>query len=326
MSIIENWHCEVTVAQHCNLSCRACCHLSPVLPKDYVEPDTLRSDLTTMAKFYHTRYVRLLGGEPLLHPNILSIIAVARESGISDKVEVWTNGLLLWKMTDEFWKAVDSVTVSVYPGKEMTAKQVRMCHKMARRNGTSLNMAVSDEFRESYSEVGTNDMNLVKKIYQTCRITNCHNIEKGFFYKCPQAIFLPRGLDGKFRSTQVDGIRIVDSPAFGEELRAYLESSYPLASCKHCLGSVGRNIPNSQVRRSEWRQLQQSSLEDMVDYNLLSALIKNPEMETYFSVKARPQYDVSSKKRLLSYINRTYGLKEYASTLFRLLIGRKQNA
>ena len=324
MSVINNYHCEITVAQHCNLSCRACTHLSPLLSKDFVDPETLRSDLTTMAKYYHTKYARLLGGEPLLHPNILSIIALVRESGISDRVEVITNGLLLWKMSDEFWKAVNRVMVSVYPGKEMTPKQVRTCYKKARRHGTRLTMAIVDEFRESYSEVGTKDTSLIKRLYRTCVIVNCHNIEKGFFFKCPQSVFLPRVLNTKFRSPQIDGIKIVDSPSFGEELRAFLASPYPLASCKHCLGAAGKKISHSQVPRSKWRQLQESKSEDMVDYELLSAMEKQPAWEAYTRARPRPYYHISSRRQLLAYIKRKYGVFEYLSTLFDLMSSYKR--
>src|SRR5207244_8220950 len=101
MSVINNYHCEITVAQHCNLSCRACTHLSPLLSKDFVDPETLRSDLTTMAKYYHTKYARLLGGGPLLHRNILPIIAVARVAGTYDRDEVVPAGLRVWKHSDE---------------------------------------------------------------------------------------------------------------------------------------------------------------------------------------------------------------------------------
>jgi cyclic pyranopterin phosphate synthase len=324
MSVIHNDHCEITVAQHCNLSCRACSHLSPLLSKDFVQPETLRSDLTTMAKYYHTRSVRLLGGEPLLHPDILAMIAVARESGISDHVEVWTNGLLLWRMPDEFWKAVDGVTVSVYPGKEMTPRQVRTCHQKARRYGTMLNMAIADEFRESYSEVGTNDATLIRKLYRTCWLLKCHQIEKGFFFKCAPSVFLPRMLQTKFRSPRIDGIKIVDSPSFGEKLRAFLDSPYPLASCKHCLGSAGKKISHSQVRRSEWRQPQESKSEEMIDYELLSTMEKQPggAWETYRRARPRARYQINSRRQLLAYIKRKYGVIE----LFKYMISACQRA
>jgi hypothetical protein len=223
-------------------------------------------------------------------------------------------------MSDEFWKAVDGVMVSVYPGKEMTPKQVRTYHKKARRHGTVLSMAIADEFRESYSEVGTNDVSLIKKLYRTCWLLNCHQIEKGFFFKCAPSVFLPRVLNSKFRSPLIDGIKIVDSPSFGEELRAFLDSPYPLESCKYCLGSAGKKISHSQVRRSEWRRLQESKSEDMVDYELLFAMEKQPDWawEKYTRARPRPSYCISSRRQLLAYIKRKYGIVEYLSTLFRL--------
>lgn len=325
-SLIKSQYCEIDVAPHCNLSCRGCMHLSPVWSKEFIDPEVLRSDLGTMAKFYHTRYLGLVGGEPLLHPDILSVIAAVRESKISDRVSVTTNGVLLWKMPDEFWKAVDKVKVSVYPGKEMTPKQGRICYQKARQNNTSLHMSIKGSFQESYSEVGTNDRKMIKRIYDTCLIIHrweCHNIKEGYFYKCPQAVYLPKMLDGKFPSPHIDGIKIDDSPTFGEELRSYLESPHPLASCKYCLGSVGKSFAHSQVKRSEWRQLQQAKLEDMVDMELLTALEKDLD---YREGRFRGFRSMASKIKLfrgaywkinfLKYMNTKYGYYEALKLMF----------
>ena len=91
------------------------------LLEEFADPQTLRRDLQTLSKFYYTDMVRLLG-EPLLHPNILEIIAIAKESKIADEVRLCTNGLLLWKMPDEFWQGLNRVEVSVYPDREMSPR------------------------------------------------------------------------------------------------------------------------------------------------------------------------------------------------------------
>ena len=41
--------CEINVAEHCNLSCRGCSHLSPVVPKSFVDPAEVLADLTNFA-------------------------------------------------------------------------------------------------------------------------------------------------------------------------------------------------------------------------------------------------------------------------------------
>src|SRR4051812_36441009 len=106
---ILNGRVEVNIAEHCNLSCRSCSHLSPVMPRKYVDPSSLQHDLDALAAVYHAGSVRLLGGEPLLHPGLLSVIEVAAESGIADEVAVITNGVLLPRMPIEFWATVDEV-------------------------------------------------------------------------------------------------------------------------------------------------------------------------------------------------------------------------
>src|SRR5262249_58572664 len=87
--------CEFHIAEHCNLRCRSCAHLSPALPKHFVDPDALASDLTALARSYQVTVLRLLGGEPLLHPNLLDIMMAVRESHIAEKIEITTNGVLL---------------------------------------------------------------------------------------------------------------------------------------------------------------------------------------------------------------------------------------
>ena len=161
-------------------------------------------------------------------------------------------------------------------------------------------------FRESYSEIGTNDRGLIKRIYDTCLIVHrwkCHNIESGYFFKCPQAVFLPGKLEGRFPSHHIDGLKIEDSPSFGEDLRAYLESPYPLAACKHCLGTVGKPFTHSQVKCSERRQFQQARLEDMVDMKLLADLERDLDGEasvTATGVDSR--HVLTARRQYLRYI------------------------
>jgi hypothetical protein len=71
--VILNNYCEINVAHHCNLSCRGCTHLSPVLSKEFIDPETLRTDLRTLGKYYHAGMIRLLGGRAAPTPPTFSI-------------------------------------------------------------------------------------------------------------------------------------------------------------------------------------------------------------------------------------------------------------
>jgi organic radical activating enzyme len=269
---VLNRTCEVNIVEHCNLKCRSCTHLSPVLPKHFVDPGALCSDLTALARSYHANVLKILGGEPLLHPNLLDIIMAARESQVAEKMEIWTNGLLLPRMERRVWEVVDSVRISLYPGRSLKQHQLDRCVDLAHRNNVPIRYKRYQAFQESYSEQGTDDPSLVKKIYATCNEAHrwrCHTVANGWFFKCPQGYLIPRGMALGTEATYRNGIKIDDSPEFRDRLLSYLTSPEPLPACRNCLGSAGRWFEHQQVRREEFRPAQCRPTEDLVHPRLV---------------------------------------------------------
>lgn len=273
---IQSGLCELAVADHCNLACRGCSHLAPSLPRWFADVDAVRRDLTTLATAYHATALVLLGGEPLLHPRLLDLIAAVQASGVCDAIAVATNGVLLWRMPEAFWRAVDAVEVSAYPGAEMPAERMLHCSTQAQRHGTHLAVKYYARFREQVAPLGTADRRLVERIYDTCEaahIARIHWVADGRFYKCPQAYALPKGLDGDGASAAADGVPISDSPDLAERLLAYLQSPEPLRACGRCLGSAGRRFDHAQEPRTGRTVMPPPrTAEDLVDEDELSRL------------------------------------------------------
>lgn len=273
---VQSEKCELNIVEHCNLSCRACSHLSPVMPRYVADPSDIERDLTTLARSYRVRWVRLLGGEPLLHPDLPGVIAAARRSGIGERIAIVTNGVLLARVPRSLWREVDGIELCLYPGHELPADVVAGFRRLASAEAVDLRVLPIDVFRESYSELGTDDDSLVRTIYRRCELAHvwrCHTVAHGTFFKCPPAYFLPRQLRGLAPG---DGIEIDGSPGFAARLLAYLESPAPLVSCRNCLGSVGKTIPHTQVKRSAFRGLQERRTEELVDDALLQARPPSP--------------------------------------------------
>jgi organic radical activating enzyme len=267
--LLHNPALEIMAAHGCNLTCRSCTHASPVLrPKDIADPDATYRDLTKLARWYRPRRVKLLGGEPLLHPDPVALIEAVRATGISDNVTVVTNGVLLPRQTEEFWAAIDDVWVSVYPGHEPDPGEVARWRALAAEHSVEVTLYHYEQFRESHSEFGTEDTQLVRRIFNTCEILNvwrCHTVIDGVFYKCPEGYFLPvlRGEEPR------DGLVLTDDDDMGERILDYLNADEPLYACQFCLGTVGLAFPHTQVRRREWRIPQQKPTEELVDYPYL---------------------------------------------------------
>jgi organic radical activating enzyme len=259
---------EIGVAEHCNLSCRSCSHLSPTLKKHLVDADQIVGQLELLAPHYEPGYVRLLGGEPLLHPDLVGIIEAVRRSGISDVVWVVTNGVRLPRMSEEFWHAVDRVECNMYPGGELSSDEQRQCKERADAAGTKLRFKAYEEFRESYSELGTDDPTLVEDIFETCEIVHnfrCHTLAQGRFYRCPQSYYVGHLIPAVAGAAERDSVLVENSSDLGAKLLALLESREPPTACGYCLGSIGKRFPHAQIRRSEFRDPQLKAAEELID-------------------------------------------------------------
>lgn len=112
---------EVNIADHCNLNCQSCNHFSPLAKETFLNLDIMKSDLQRIYNLYGKSIgnVMLLGGEPLLHPQINDVLKIARGSLPEVSVALVTNGILLPKMDKEFWNLMRdlqiSLNVTVYP-------------------------------------------------------------------------------------------------------------------------------------------------------------------------------------------------------------------
>lgn len=266
--------CEINVTHHCNLSCRSCSHTSPVLRRRLADPDLVYRDLATLAPHYRPEHVRLLGGEPLLHPALGEVVAAVRRSGITDRIRILTNGTVLARATAEVWDGIDELHVSLYPGHGVPLEERRRWNLVAAEHGVEIQWLRFDHFRESYSEIGTGDAGLVREIYRTCQIAHlwdCHNVVDGYFYKCPQSYFVP-GLVGGEADRRRDGLAITARASLGSELAAFLSDEEPLRACRNCLGSVGRLFEHRELPRAAFRTEQAKPTEELLDREFLEVL------------------------------------------------------
>ena len=112
---------EVHLADHCNLNCRACEHYSGLVktPK-FTSFQGFSRDLQRVHDFIEEiGTVRLLGGEPLLNPEINKYMILVREQYPQAHIVIVTNALKLMSMPDNFFRTVREqnvkIGISYYP-------------------------------------------------------------------------------------------------------------------------------------------------------------------------------------------------------------------
>lgn len=102
----ERFGVEYHLVDSCNLNCAGCSHYSSLINDKIVVPlDKIIKDLTLLKDKVgnNLHWLRLLGGEPLLHPNISECLKEIRILFPNIEISLITNGILLGKMSQEFY-------------------------------------------------------------------------------------------------------------------------------------------------------------------------------------------------------------------------------
>lgn len=111
------------LTDHCNLNCRGCDNFSPLAPDTFTETEAFEADCRRMAQLMGTRNrikeIQLLGGEPLLHPQVTRFMDIARSCFPHTPINLVSNGLLLPKEDERFWECCRrndvQIIVTKYP-------------------------------------------------------------------------------------------------------------------------------------------------------------------------------------------------------------------
>ncbi len=124
---------DVHICDHCNLNCKGCSNFCPIAEKRFVDLDILERDFKRLSELTDRKCeLNLMGGEPLLHPDIIKIFDIARKY-FDCNIQLVTNGILLADQPNEFWqicrKNTIKIVISVYPIKINEEKIIAQARK-----------------------------------------------------------------------------------------------------------------------------------------------------------------------------------------------------
>ena len=88
---------EIQLAEHCNLNCAGCNHFSSIADPEFVDVGEFEREVKRMGELFDHECERfyLIGGEPLLHPQIITLMKIARDNFSKGNITIFTNGTLL---------------------------------------------------------------------------------------------------------------------------------------------------------------------------------------------------------------------------------------
>jgi radical SAM family protein len=225
---------EFHLTDHCNLRCKGCGHFSTIASPNYAEIGQYESDLNRLRKlFSNINVIRLMGGEPLLHPHPESFITVTRELFPLADIRFVTNGTLLSKARESFWKSCrDTRTIidmTVYPPfRSRVAALLSLCKSM----GVSMTTSAAEHFHAKMNLQGNSDE---RTTFLHCRSRFfCPFLENGHLYTCAGPAVI-RHFNDRFdyRIPADQGIDLYDHFLSGRKVLELLNR--PIANCRYCL-------------------------------------------------------------------------------------------
>lgn len=227
---------EVPITDACNLNCKGCLFASNITDENnHVSFAQLAKDAKRMSElFFDVPWIRILGGEPLMHPDIIKVLKYYRKCFPDSELDLCTNGLLLLRMKDDFWNCIKKENISIHvSGYKPTYALLDKIDSILRSYGIPYVVLKRDEFLKYYTDKADNDMN---KSFEKCIASGCYEVYRGRISTCSAVLAFEKfnkHFKTKYLITKDEDWFDIHSPEFDAwNVKKKLET--PSYICKYC--------------------------------------------------------------------------------------------
>lgn len=266
MSILR--YAEFYITNHCNIDCESCNRFNNYNFKGHMDWQPYEDEYRRWAEYLQIRRITILGGEPLIHPDVNSWIKKIREWWPLADLNVTTNGRLLNQVPNLYntlkeTKCKIEICIHNYDWVESQVRDLGnffpgdydlievaddSCFftKIAQdKNGVKVIIKKYNSMHQSSLIFSGHSFKLHKsnpeKAHQVCDMSNCHHFINGKIYKCGIPYLLGDFSKQYMIDIDQDDINILNHPG-GFSLQdakqdaksfwSYLEN--PIDHCKFC--------------------------------------------------------------------------------------------
>ena len=224
---------EVPITVRCTLCCEECCNLMQYYEKPYtIEGRQIVADVRHLARNVRfIKQIRILGGEPLVHKDLIYILAEIGKIPNIANVELVTNGTVLF--SDELLMLLKdskySVDISNY---KENSKHYKEIISSLRKNHIAFITEKKGMTWWAMSDIRYRNRNVkqLQKALKSCKM-DCLNMLNGAFHLCPRS---SHGMELKIvEERQRDVVYIRKNNSIGKELYNLLNTDY-INACNYC--------------------------------------------------------------------------------------------
>lgn len=231
---------EFHIVENCNLNCKGCIHFSPLADKESVSIKQYRNDVKRVAEITsgEIKEIHLLGGEPLLHPELNKILKITRTYFKNSEIKLISNGILVLNQKENFWQTMKSndiqLAITEYPIK-INYQQISY---LTKKYGIKYSFyAPSKENSQWHFPIDIEGNQNEQYSYSNCRKgNNCTNINiiNGKLYMCPicsNIKYFNKYFNVECKVEPEDYLKLNEIRSV-EEINEFL--SKPTPFCKYC--------------------------------------------------------------------------------------------
>lgn len=244
---------EFWATGHCNLNCKGCSSCSPIAEKWFLDLKSIRRDLMRLKELdINIHNITILGGEPLLHPELSKIMDAVKEVYPDARLGLITNGLLLMQMPCEFWNACvkynAKLSITCFP---VMSEDLRCKIKEKLQNEKlDYHMTNKKRFNKILTQDHTGD---IQEITEACGCNHAYNLKDGKVARCTVPMAIPI-LNARFNAGMLEtGTCDIYAARSGAEIIDFFSKLNE--ACKNCSAKpmkVDWEKADDQPQLSDW--------------------------------------------------------------------------
>jgi len=200
---------SIEVVKQCNIKCEGCNHFTNLVNlKHILSDEEIYENLYLWSQKLDPVQFRVVGGEPFINKNLGSTINKIRELFPSSLIVIFTNGLLLKNINDNFAREIANknvvIRISLHSlDKEYTDKILSIKSKLEHwKNTYNINYDIGDAvsgwtwpYRFVNSKIYPFNDGNQRLSWENCPSKTCRQIYKGKLYKCQLTAYMQDVID-----------------------------------------------------------------------------------------------------------------------------------
>ncbi len=248
---------EYHICDHCNLNCKGCGHFCPLVKEPvFGDLEAYERDLKRLKELvWGVTRIRLMGGEPLLNPQLKEFVEVSRNVFKDSMLKVVTNGLLIDKADKSLFDIMREndceFDISLYPPTNKIKHRIQgICDLYGVRYHFS---PLITEFGKRKDILGEQN---IDRSFSSCTSKTCTFLRNGKISAC----ILPQNTDvfnqyfgTEMKGSEKDIIDLYDKTLDGTKLIERLNT--PLDTCRYCRENIQMfqwSVATDKPKAQDW--------------------------------------------------------------------------